>query len=114
MGRRLTTGKSAGTRLDPNIAAALAYVFGPIGGAVFLIVEKDNVRHFHALQSIVTFVGITVPLGDWNLPSSRRWRSAADDRDRILWVFLIIKAFMNERYKLVIGTSQRQLASRAR
>jgi uncharacterized membrane protein len=108
-----------GTRLDPNVAAALAYVFGPIGGAVFLIVERENgfVR-FHALQSIFTFVGIAVlHMVIRNLPVIA-WLAVRPlmIMTAILWVFLIIKAFMKERYKLpVIGDLvERQLASRAR
>jgi uncharacterized membrane protein len=41
------------TGLAPNVAAALSYVFAPIGGIVFYFVEKENafVRS-HAVQSI--------------------------------------------------------------
>ena len=107
------------TRLDSNIAAALAYVFGPIGGAVFLVVEKtDTFVRFHALQSIFTFVGIAVlHVVVRNLPVVRwvalvpLWIATA-----ILWAFLIYKAFIKERYKLpIIGDLvERQLASHAR
>jgi len=50
-----STGPAAATStgLAPNIAAALAYVLGPITGVLFLVLEKENryVR-FHAAQSI--------------------------------------------------------------
>jgi uncharacterized membrane protein len=41
------------TGLPANVAAALAYVLGPITGILFYVLEKDNryVR-FHAAQSI--------------------------------------------------------------
>lgn len=110
---------TSGTRLDPNLAAALAYIFGPIGGAVFLMVEKDNAFvRFHALQSIVTFVGIAVlHMVVRNLPLIASFGvRPLMIATAILWVFLIVKAFLNERYKLpVIGDFvERQLASRAR
>ncbi len=39
--------------LAPNVAALLAYLFGWLGGLVFILIEKDNkfVR-FHAFQSL--------------------------------------------------------------
>jgi uncharacterized membrane protein len=47
------------TGLDANVAAALAYLFPPVGGVVFFVLEKENrfVR-FHAAQAIV--VGIAM------------------------------------------------------
>jgi uncharacterized membrane protein len=45
---------SAGTELQPNIAASLACFFSILGGIVFLVLEKKNkfVR-FYAMQSVV-------------------------------------------------------------
>jgi len=42
------------TNLEPNIAAALAYIIAPFTGVVLFILEKDDkfVR-FHAFQSIL-------------------------------------------------------------
>ena len=47
------------TGLAPNVAAALAYVLGPITGVLFLVLEKQNrfVR-FHAAQSITVGVAL--------------------------------------------------------
>ena len=47
--------------LTENVAGLLCYVLGWISGLVFLLIEQENkfVR-FHAVQSIVTFGGITV------------------------------------------------------
>jgi uncharacterized membrane protein len=113
--------RSSRTRigLDSNVVAALAYVFGPIGAIVCLLIEKhDNFVRFHALQSIVTFIGIGVlrlalgnlPLLAWTagLPL---WILAF-----AVWMFLIVKALLRERYKIpVIGDFvERQLAPRAR
>ena len=46
------------TGLDPNLAAALAYLLGFLTGILFLVIEKDSkfVR-FHALQSTMVFLG---------------------------------------------------------
>jgi uncharacterized membrane protein len=107
------------TRLDANVIAALAYVFGPIGGVICLLIEKhDSFVRFHALQSIVTFIGIGVlhlalrnlPLLAWTADLPLTILALA------LWVYLIVKALARERYKVpVIGDFvDRQLAPRAR
>jgi len=91
------------SRLDPKLAAALAYVGGPISGAVFLILERtDPFVRFHALQSVVTFGGVAVlhlvlrnlPLVAWLSRSPLMIATFA------LWIFLIIKAFSGDRYRL--------------
>ena len=50
--------EKTGTGLKKETAGALAYVLGPITGVVFLIIEKDPFVKFHAMQSIVVFVGL--------------------------------------------------------
>ena len=53
--------KKTSTGLSENVAGLLCYVLGWISGLVFVLIEQENkfVR-FHAVQSIVTFGGITV------------------------------------------------------
>lgn len=93
----------AGTGLDPKFAAALAYVGGAMSGILFLIVEKtDPYVRFHAMQSTITFLVVvvlypfvvSVPLVGRPLS----WAFVIGVA--VLWVFLIVKAFMGERYKL--------------
>jgi uncharacterized membrane protein len=107
------------TGLESNFAAALAYALGPIGGIVFLLIEKDDdfVR-FHALQSIVTFTGIAVlHLVLRNLPLLA-WMAAGPVLilSVVVWIVLMFKALSRERYKVpVLGDFvERQLAPRAR
>ncbi len=47
--------------IAPNVAGALAYVFGIITGVIFFVIEKENrfVR-FHAAQSIAITLVLTV------------------------------------------------------
>ena len=46
------TGQKSGTGLEPNLAAALSYIW--IVGLIFFIIEKENrFIRFHALQSII-------------------------------------------------------------
>ena len=44
---------AGGTGLQPNVASLLAYLFGWVGGLVFILIEKENREvRFHAWQSI--------------------------------------------------------------
>src|SRR5437899_4364801 len=50
---------SGGTGLSPNVAGLLCYLFGWIGGLVFLLIEKENREvKFHAWQSIALSVAV--------------------------------------------------------
>lgn len=48
------------TGLPRNTAAALSYVFGPVSGIVFFLLEKDPFIRFHAAQAIVVIGGLSV------------------------------------------------------
>lgn len=116
---------SAGTQtgLAPNVAGVLSYVLGWITGIVFYLVEKDPFVRFHAVQSILTFGGITVlylvvtvllPAGLWPLWLLFRtlgvliWLGSL-----VLWVLLMIKAYRGERYKLpLVGDLAERYAAR--
>lgn len=107
------------TGLDSNVAAALAYALGPIGGIVLLLIEKnDAFVRFHALQSVVTFTGIAVlHLVLRNLPLLS-WMAGLPFMilTVVVWIVLMFKALNRERYKVpVLGDFvERQLAPRAR
>jgi uncharacterized membrane protein len=59
----VTSGVTGGG-LEPNVAAALAYVLGLVTGVLFLVIgpyKKDKYVRFHAFQSIFfNIVGIGV------------------------------------------------------
>jgi uncharacterized membrane protein len=92
--------------IPQNTEALLCYAFGFLSGFVFLLLEKDNkfVR-FHAMQSLVTFLGLLlasfavhfVPVMG-TLIGILLWPLQA-----ILWVVLMYKAYAGERYKLPIA-----------
>ena len=98
----------------PNVVAVLAYLGGALTGIVVLLVEKkDQFVRFHAMQSTVTFLLVLVA----NLVlSSFPVVSRLASRPLLvaltgLWIVLMVKAFMGERYKLpYIGDfAERQL-----
>ncbi|MBA2302270.1 MAG: hypothetical protein H0W08_06505 [Acidobacteria bacterium] len=90
--------------LDQNMAGALAYSLGWITGAFFLVTEPSNkfVR-FHALQSIITFGGLSlawfvtlaIPFLGWLLALVVIPVVSVG-----AWLLLIFKAYRGERFKL--------------
>ncbi len=89
--------------LGENIEGALAYVLGWISGILFLVLEpKNDFVRFHAMQSIVTFGGLTIlsivlgmiPVIGWILTI------LLAPVIFVLWLWLMWKAYQGERYKL--------------
>ena len=93
----------ASMNLEENVAGLLCYVVGWITGIVFLVLEKENTFvRFHALQSILTFLPLSViawllgwiPFVGWALGA------LVSILMLILWLILMYKAYQGERYKL--------------
>ena len=92
--------------MEENIEGALAYILGWVTGIVFYLLEKDSkfVR-FHAMQSIIVFLPLSViawilafiPFIGWII-SSLIWILSL-----ILWIVLMIKAYQGEMYKVPIA-----------
>ena len=85
-----------------NVAGLLTYILGWVTGIVFLLIEKDNsfVR-FHAMQSIVIFVPLTIasfvvgflPFAGGLLGVIVQLATL------IIWLFMMYQAFQGKRYK---------------
>ena len=99
--------KTTSTGMDQNVAGLLCYLAGWITGLIFFLIEKENkfVR-FHAMQSIITFGGLTmlfmvlgfIPILGWAL------FPILGLVQLVLWVLLMVKAYQGEKFKLpVIG-----------
>ena len=108
--------EKSSTGLDANIAAPLTYLVGFITGILFLVLEKDSsfVR-FHAMQSTIVSVGFLalqmalgfIPILGWMLMPLVGLAAL------ILWLFLMVKAFQGERYKLpIVGDIAEQQVSK--
>jgi uncharacterized membrane protein len=89
--------------INENIEGLLCYVLGWITGIVFLVLEKENkfVR-FHAMQSLVTFLGLFILLIIVGMIPVLHWvlSPLISIFTLILWLFLMYKAFKGDRYKL--------------
>jgi len=91
--------------LEENLAGLLCYVLGWITGIVFLVLEKENrfVR-FHAMQSLLTFLPLSVIA--WIL----RWipfiggvlAALVWILVLVLWLILMFRAYQGVKYKLPI------------
>jgi uncharacterized membrane protein len=92
--------------LDENIASALTYVLGFVTGIIFFLVEKENKTvRFHAMQSIIVFLGLFVVFVVISfIPFVNMLSIVIMLVELVLWLVLIIKAFQGEKFKLpVVG-----------
>ncbi len=92
--------------LDENLAGAFCYALMWLSGFLVLFLEKDNeFVKFHAMQSIVVFLGLTViafvvgmlPVIGYVVAPIISLLSM------LLWLLLMFKAYQGERYKLPIA-----------
>ncbi|MCL5265325.1 MAG: DUF4870 domain-containing protein [Chloroflexi bacterium] len=111
------TGQKTTSGMAPNVGGALSYVLGIITGILFYVLEKeDGFIRFHAMQSIlfnvawtvlwivltivmtilgfVPFLGIVVAILGFVV-----WLVVFLG-GFVLWLFLIIKAYQGEKFKL--------------
>ncbi len=114
--------------IEENIEGALTYVLGWLTGIVFLVLEKksDFVR-FHAMQSIVTFLPLSIltwilrwvgrPTWGYShyspgIPALMYLSWIIGLGMFLVWLLLMFKAYQGERFKLpVIGDISEDLLS---
>lgn len=87
--------------LDPNIAAALAYLVFPFTGVLFLVIEKENkfVR-FHAMQSVLFGIAVFAAASISAALVGVLLVPLVSIASFCLWLFLMWKAFNNIEYEL--------------
>jgi len=99
--------KKSSTGLDENIAGSLCYVLGWITGLIFFLLEKESTFvKFHAMQSIVISVALTLINIAVSIftPSLRLVISPlVSVLSIVILIIMIIKAYNGEMYKLPIA-----------
>ena len=104
-----------GTGLKKETAAALSYVLGPITGIIFLLLEKDSLVRFHAMQSTVVFLGLFVL--QWVMGFTiilLLFVPLVGIIGFILWLLLIYKAWQGETWMVpIFGKIAKQLMEKA-
>jgi uncharacterized membrane protein len=92
--------------LDENVASAACYVLTWLTGIIFFVMEKENKAvRFHAMQSILTFLPLTIIIviigfiPFIGIISLLLWLVMV-----ILWLVLILKAYQGEKFMVpVVG-----------
>lgn len=103
------------TGLPRNTAAALSYVFGPVSGVVFMLLEKDPFIRFHAAQSIVVIGGLSLlwmvlPFTIILLPLTPLLFIGLF----ILWLMLIYRSWQGDEWEVpLLGKYARMLVKKA-
>jgi uncharacterized membrane protein len=98
----IVTEKSS-TGLEANLAAMLCYAVGWVTGLIFFVIEKDSrFVKFHAMQSILVWIGLTVI---WYalmmIPFIGLMLSPFMFLGiLILWILLMVKAYNGEKFKM--------------
>jgi uncharacterized membrane protein len=103
--------------MQENVAGALCYVLGWVTGLIFYFIDKRPFVRFHAAQSIVVFGGLhilsfvlgmffgvgmlTHGLGGFSLGFA--FLSIINLLAFILWIFLMIKAFQHEKFRVPVA-----------
>ena len=95
------------TGFDPNVAAARSYVLGWVTGVAFLLLERDSkfVR-FHAMQSTIVFVALSVVcILLQSIPILGMLIAVffVIPVSAVLWLVLLFKAYQGERFKLPVA-----------
>ncbi|MBL7036700.1 DUF4870 domain-containing protein [Candidatus Microgenomates bacterium] len=107
--------EKSSTGLKKETAGALAYVLGPISGVILFLIEKDKYVRFHAMQSIVVFVGLFAL--QWMLGITIILAiliPLIGIVSFILWLMLIYKAWMGEEWEVPFaGKFARSLIAKA-
>jgi uncharacterized membrane protein len=90
-----------------NLEALFCYALGWVTGLIFLLLEQKNAFvRFHAMQSLVTFLGLFIVSAVIGfipvlglLVGLILWPLGI-----VLWIVLMVKAYKGEKYKLpVVG-----------
>lgn len=95
--------EASSTNLDPKSAGLLCYLLTFISGIIFLIIEKNSrFVKFHALQSIITFGGLTVLNFIFSSNPFTGWISSIiiTPFHFILWIIMMVMARRGKWYKL--------------
>lgn len=101
--------------IKKETAGALSYVLGPFTGILFFLIEKDPFVRFHAMQSIVVFVGLIAI--QWMLGATfvlAIFVPLVGLVSFVLWLVLIYKAWQGEEWEVPFaGKFARSLIKKA-
>ena len=94
--------------MEENMAGLLCYLVVWVTGLIFYLIEKQNKTvRFHAMQSILTFLPLTIlsvvfSVISWFVPFVWLLGLLIWVLVVILWIILMVKAYQGEKFKLPI------------
>jgi len=101
-----TAGDVSTTNLQPNVAGLLCYLGVWVTGIIFLLIEQKNkLVRFHAIQSIIVFIALSIasaflsqiPLVGWFFGVIIGVLSF------VLWIVLMVRAYHGQLYKVPLA-----------
>ena len=108
------------TGLEPNIAAFLANLLGPVTGLIFVLIEKENrFVKFHAWQALLfggAYIAVQILLmltSSVTLCLGGIVALGVAFVGFFIWLLLMFKAFQNQKFKLpILGDMAEQQANK--
>jgi uncharacterized membrane protein len=111
-GAKLAKPAATSTGIQPNVAGLLCYLAWWITGLIFFLIEKENkFIRFHAMQSIVTFGGLTAIIIALSILQLIPYiwilfhvlEILVYVLAFVLWIVLMVKAYQSEKYMLPVA-----------
>ena len=92
------------TGLEENVASTLCYVLVWVTGIIFVLLEQKNkVVRFHAMQSIIVFVSLSIISSVMSVIFGGIFGGTIGLLAFVLWVVLMVKAYQGAIYKLPVA-----------
>lgn len=112
-------------RVPENIAGMLCYLFGWVGGMIFLVADRRPFVRYHAVQSVVVFATLSLlllVLGGFLfatlLPGVAGLWLVLRRVVELVWivaaVFLMLKAYSGERFRVPYAATYAEQAARGK
>jgi len=87
--------------LTENLEATLCYALSWVTGIIFLVIEKENkLVRFHAIQSLITFLGTAIVMGILRIIPvlGVLLNILIGIAALILWIVLMVKTYRGEKF----------------
>jgi uncharacterized membrane protein len=92
------------TGLEENVASLLCYVLAWVSGIIFFLIEQKNeVIRFHAMQSIIVFLSLSIISAILTALFGGVFGTFIGLLSFALWIVLMVKAYQGGIYKLPVA-----------
>ena len=92
------------TGLEENVASLLCYILAWVTGIIFFLIEQKNkVIRFHAMQSMIVFISLSVISAILTALFGGVFGTFIGLLAFALWIVLMVKAYQGGIYKLPVA-----------